>query len=83
MKEYEFIYKKSLLEEIKYIFTEANLISDDDTIQETIKRTISSVSKEASVHFGQTYFNVATIAGMYRMMLKKIAKTYGVDFPKK
>lgn len=36
---------------------------------------------EASLHFGQSYFNTATIAGVFRMLLKKLAKEYSVAFP--
>ena len=78
MKEYEFIYGQSVLEEIRYILKEADLINEIDAIQETINQEIAVVVKNASVHFGQPYFNTATMAGMYRMMLKNMANKYNV-----
>lgn len=82
MKEYEFIYKRTLMEELEYIFTEANLMKEDKIRAKAIKVALHLTREEISVHFGQPYFNTATMAGVYRMMLKKLAGTYGVTFPR-
>ena len=81
MKEYEFIYKKKLEDEIKYILLEANVELDEST-QAAISQVLFSMQGEVSVHFGETYLNTATLAGVCRMMLKKLAKKYGVVFPR-
>ena len=41
------------------------------------------VMNEASIHFGQPYFNTVTMAGIYRMMLKRFAAEHNVEFPLK
>ena len=35
----------------------------------------------AGIHFGHPYFNTATMAGIYRMTLKRVAEEYSVEFP--
>lgn len=35
------------------------------------------VYQQATVHFGQPYFNTATVAGLYRMQLKELARKLG------
>jgi len=39
--------------------------------------------KNAGIHFGLPYLNVATMAGVYRMVLKRLAEKYSVEFPMK
>ncbi|WP_338554628.1 HNH endonuclease signature motif containing protein [Paenibacillus sp. KS-LC4] len=62
MKEYEFIYRKSLEEEIKErnIF---DVIKFNKIVKEQIRKT--------TYHFGHPYLNSATIAGVFRISLKK------------
>ena len=36
---------------------------------------------EADIRFGHPYFNTATMAGIYRMVLKWVAEEYGVELP--
>lgn len=80
-KEYAFIYKKNFIQEMVDILAQSNKEITDEDMKDIILQTIEAVSKEAGMHFGQPYFNTATIAGLYRMMLKSLAKTYGVPFP--
>lgn len=61
-KEYQFIYGKSFKEEIR----ERNVKNFN-----TVKELIEAEFEKASFHFGQNYFNRATIAGILRMSLKK------------
>lgn len=63
IKEYEFIYKKSLEEE----FETRNISYDDNKFEKIIKEEI----KNASYHYGDPYLNRATIAGVIRMAFKK------------
>ena len=46
-----------------------------------IKENLQSVYDKGSIHFGQPYLNTATMAELYRMMLKHLAETLGVCFP--
>ena len=81
MKEYKFIYHKSFSSEINDILVTAGISKDDNQVNEIIKKNIVSINKKASIHFGQPYFNSATMAGLYRMMLKDLAKSLNIDFP--
>ncbi|MCL2421793.1 MAG: HNH endonuclease [Defluviitaleaceae bacterium] len=81
MQEYKFIYQKSVTAEIKDILNAAGMSDDFRQLDELIKVNLQAVQDEASVHFGQPYYNAATMAGRYRMMLKNIAKSFNVCFP--
>ena len=83
MKEYEFIYKRSVQDELAYILEEAGYDEVHGGMEEVIKEVVRSTYQKASMHFGQPYFNTATMAGVYRMMLKELAEQYGVRFPEK
>lgn len=62
MKEYEFIYNRSLEEEFK-----TRNIEDINEFNKIIKEEM----RKATYHFGDPYLNIATIAGVIRMALKK------------
>ncbi len=81
MKEYEFMYKKKVSEELKYILTQIGIEQNSDKFQEEWKICMDFVMNEASIHFGQPYFNTVTMAGIYRMMLKRFAAEHNVEFP--
>ena len=80
MKEYQFIYKKSFTQELADIISSANL-TFDESIQNRINEVTANVMNNAGIHFGHPYFNTATMAGIYRMILKKVAEEYSVEFP--
>lgn len=61
-KEYEFIYHKSLEEEL-----EARNINDMDKFKKIYKEEI----KKTTFHYGHPYLNSATLAGVIRIALKK------------
>ena len=73
MKEYEFIYKKSFVRELANIISSADL-EFDDIVQNEINEITGEVMKNAGIHFGHPYLNVATMAGVYRMVLKRLAE---------
>ncbi|MDE6584416.1 MAG: HNH endonuclease [Anaeroplasmataceae bacterium] len=77
-KEYEFIYKRSVTEDLKRIFNKAN-ITETNAIVEKLRAVKKEVMEKASIHFGQPYFNTATIAGLYRMIIKQLASDLNVD----
>ena len=79
--EYEFIYRKKVSQEIKDILAQCGKSCSDQDAKTVLENCTKAVSSEASNHFGQPYFNTATIAGLYRMMLKSLAAAYGVTFP--
>lgn len=63
MKEYEFIYKKSIVEELIEIG-----LFDIKVIRGLIKEQM----EKASWHWGQPRMNPATIAGVLRMIIRKL-----------
>jgi len=81
MKEYRLIYQKSFQDEIKVIGEKAGMARDDESLKELIKINLKLSMEKAGIHYGQYYFNNATVAGIYRMALKNLAKSLGVAFP--
>ena len=79
MREYKHMYRKSFSSEINDILECAGVHRSH--IDELIKENMRIIGNEASNHFGQPYFNASTIAGLYRMMLKRITKELGISFP--
>lgn len=53
----------------------------EENVQNILQEKMSSIANKANVHFGQPYLNTATMAGLYRMMLKELANELGVVFP--
>ena len=74
MEEYEFIYKTTLLDDIKAVVSKSNYSDLEKEIKDAVDQVMDSVYEEASTHFGQPYLNTATMAGIFRIMVKKIAK---------
>lgn len=75
LKEYERIYGISFREEL------ANRKigpSDENEINEITKEQMA----KASHHFGDPYLNTATLAGIYRMILKEYDKKHGRETEK-
>lgn len=81
MKEYQFIYRKTIRQELAYILTCAGVAPDSEEATEVTEEYMQKMCQQASSHFTQPYFNTATIAGLYRMLLKALAQKYGVPFP--
>lgn len=83
MKEYEFIYGKSIEDEISAVLKDIG-ISGIEYEQEALK-LLKLLTNEASVnaifHFGQTYFNTATTAGLFRIALKELPGHLRSAFP--
>lgn len=81
MKEYQFIYHKTILQELKDILAYAGIAPDSEEATEATKEYTQEMCRQASFHFAQPYFNAATVAGIFRMLLKALARKYGVPFP--
>lgn len=75
-REYEFIYKRSVGEELSYI-AEQSSTQDLDRFQEILKAAVS----RSTTHWGQYTPNKATIAGTVRMALLQYADECGVKLP--
>ncbi len=80
MKEYEFIYHSSVQKDIKAIFDSAQILPKDQDF-EKVRMYLHESAECAIVHFGHPYLNNATMAGIYRMAIKKLAEHYDVTFP--
>lgn len=76
MQEYRFIYKKSIREELEDLG-----LYNIESIEKEFEQILSKVNEEVSVHFGQPYLNIATIAGMYRMALKQLVQKMNAQVP--
>lgn len=79
-REYEFIYGHSMVSDLERIIKNSTIALREETVQEMVKEKLFCAMDRTGVHFGQPYCNTATIAGVYRMMLKDIAKELNVDF---
>lgn len=71
MIEYEKIYGVSVHEELK----KRNLATEEGMLE--FKEISSAMFGQASWHFGDPHFNVATIAGVYRMTFKEYDRQHG------
>lgn len=71
MEEYEKIYSVSIPEE----FRKRNISKEDEN---EIKKLIEQKMMNASYHFGDPHLNIATLAGIYRMVLKEYDKNHGL-----
>lgn len=80
-KEYEFIYGQSFNNDLKRIRESSTKVKDKKDILELEKEKLLHAMEKTGIHFGQPYFNTATVAGVLRMMLKDIANELEVDFP--
>lgn len=69
MKEYSLIYNKNLISEFDDLG-----ITDREEINKIMKFYLPKLLKKTTHHYGNPYINVATIAGVYRMLVKELAK---------
>ena len=72
MEEYERIYKSKFKDDIA-IFNE--FITDKE-VKEILGGDVDSY---ATHHFGQAYLNSSTIAGLMRILIKKLREKYKID----
>ena len=67
-KEYEFIYKKDFFTEM------IELGVKPEEINQIMRTFVPKILKKVGHHYGHPYMNTATIAGVYRMLVKEVAK---------
>lgn len=77
-REYEFIYKRSVGDEIEFIAKNTtNPVDQNDFLQRILREAVSKSIR----HFGQSSPNKTTAAGIIRMALIQYAKENGVTLP--
>ncbi|MBU5480014.1 HNH endonuclease [Blautia sp. MSJ-19] len=79
MKEYRLIYKHSFKNALEFIIDHAKNLKNDEEIEEFIQQRLKKLNDEVSTHWGQNYWNTATYAGKYRMLIKAFGEYMGVD----
>ena len=67
---------------LKYIMRNAESSKDSEEIINAIKEKVDRIGDMSGIHFGQSYWNTATIAGNYRMIVKSLAERENVDIRK-
>ncbi len=78
-KEYEFIYKHSVLEDMDFIIGKAPIKAEKEEVGMILRDAFKMCADEVSTHFGQNYWNTATLAGIFRMKMKSFAKRLGLN----
>jgi hypothetical protein len=76
VREYRVIYGRSMKEDITFL----DIAKEPDAL-ESFNKQMAALQEQATQHFGQPQFNSATLAGMFRMLLKEIAEEKGVELP--
>lgn len=74
-REYEFIYKRSIKEEIKFF---SEFLQEED-IEKMIIAKILDKSQYATNHFGQPFLSVMNGVGILRILFKEMAKELNVE----
>lgn len=79
LKEHYFIYRRTVREEIEEIVKKSNRSYSEEEQDRFLKNIPEELNKRVSIHFGQHYLNVATVAGALRMIIKDLANELGVN----
>ena len=87
LEEYKKMYKVSVQEELMNIFEYTGKSFDNNreeykVFKQFFEKTLSTTMKKTSYHFGHSYLNSATIAGVFRMALKEMAQRYKTELIK-
>lgn len=82
LREYRFIYGHSFENALIYIAKHSKTKKDEMEIVEYVKEKVYNPSIKSGIHFGQNYKNTATLAGIYRMVIKSLANEMSVDIEK-
>lgn len=81
--EYKFIYGHRMDDDLKKIVELSKHAVEKEELERMYQTKLSKAINRTSIHFGQPYLNTATMAGVYRMFLKDMAKELDVEFPVK
>lgn len=84
MKEYEFIYGVSYEEDFEAIYklikNQSPKNNGNDELSAEINELLKHAMQNAGLHFGQPHFNMATVAGVLRMILKEYAAKNNINY---
>lgn len=84
MKEYEFIYGISFEAEFEAIYhlieKQSSQRLSNDKLSIVFNELTAQAMRNANLHFGQPYFNIATVVGILRMILKEYAEKNNVTY---
>lgn len=79
LKEYYFIYRRTVREEIDEIIKKSKYNYGKEEQDRFIENIPKELNERVSIHFGQQYLNVATVVGAIRMVIKDLAKELDVN----
>lgn len=79
MQEYRHIYGSGFMDDFQKIVRASEKKFTEKQIETILQQNFEGLKGEASIHFGQPYFNDATMAGLYRMLLKRMAEELEVN----
>lgn len=79
MKEYELIYGHSLMIDYNKLLAKINGKVEPKKIEEMFIDRLKNALRNAGYHFGQDYYNNATVAGIYRMVVKSLERDMNDD----
>lgn len=79
MLEYRHIYGNRFMDDFQKIVAASSKQYSESQLETMLREKLDQLKGDVSIHFGQPYLNDATMAGLYRMLLKKMAEELEVD----
>lgn len=79
MREYRHIYGNRFMDDFQKIVAASSKQYSESQLETMLRERLDQLKGDVSIHFGQPYLNDATMAGLYRMLLKKMAEELEVD----
>ena len=79
MREYRHIYGNRFMDDFQKIVAASPKQYSESQLETMLRERLDQLKGDVSIHFGQPYLNDATMAGLYRMLLKKMAEELEVD----
>ena len=78
LKEYYFMYGYRYSDEVKEIIKHSKC-NDEEKAMILLTKISKNMYNNANIHYGQDYYNTATIAGILRMTIKEFSEKLGVN----
>lgn len=79
MREYRHIYGNRFMDDFQKIVAASPKQYSESQLETMLRERLDQLKGDVSIHFGQPYLNDATMAGLYRMLLKKMSEELEVD----
>ncbi len=76
LKEYEFLYGKSLGCDIQMLLEQTDADIDLEEAMALFDLLANEAITQATHHFGQSYFNTATMVGVYRIAMQRLKELF-------